>query len=546
MEIRTEAGAQISAQPRQAPRAEAATPDAVMPETLQEAAEAALQVTPAQLPENLLIDAIKLLGFTATKENVAIATALIQNGIPVTEDNMRQLNRGIKLTGDSRQAVFLLQNGLTVNTKNADTLDGMVSGRFTLLRELALVAEMVDALPDGPVKETLTDLLTGGEVTRDGNPNAAAVMENATVPPAEEVQTTEIPVIKNQPAANFYETSQPTQTVNAETANIIPETDAVPPPVVSEPQTATDIVETSKVAVTDDSAPIGNKTTAPAAVDIALPNYDNDKSPIPATTQRPAVPTTDILPADPALPERLGQPRNHEKSSPSVRYVTSNQETVDTQPPAAPKEAVPVRTAQKPGLYAKMLARYAINPETSGKDDIDKHLNLLKEALSGAKRILAQNPNDPLYQKLERTARSLDFLNDTQKLVYLQIPVISHNREQNAGLYVFRDKGRKKEKSGHSQSALLALDMAYLGHFEAYIQRDNQSVACRFKVPEHTRELLAATIGQLQAKLKAKGFSLEACSFVKEGDPFTLLEPEPVNDNHSVQDDGLVFINIQV
>jgi hypothetical protein len=66
-----------------------------------------------------------------------------------------------------------------------------------------------------------------------------------------------------------------------------------------------------------------------------------------------------------------------------------------------------------------------------------------------------------------------------------------------------------------------------LGHFEAYIQKNGESVNCRFKAGEHTKKTVETSILNLSNRLKSKGFKLDAWSFLEESEPFTPLDPEP-------------------
>jgi hypothetical protein len=185
----------------------------------------------------------------------------------------------------------------------------------------------------------------------------------------------------------------------------------------------------------------------------------------------------------------------------------------------------------KTGLPAKFLSRYALDPEKDGREEIDNKLNLLREALSKAGTELAKDGSQPrLRESVERLERTLDFFNDAKAMLFMQVPISVPGGEADAGLYVFGRKGHKGTQRKAS-SALLALDLEALGHFEAYIQRSGENVNCRFKAGEFTRKAVETSIVNLSDRLRNKGFRLEAWSFLDETEPFTPLDTEPAADN---------------
>ncbi|MDR1705260.1 MAG: hypothetical protein LBS19_11335 [Clostridiales bacterium] len=519
----------------QLPDAEAAA-EALKGELTRLGAEMPIAQAQATPVENLIL-ALKFLGFKPSEENVQIATLLVKNGIPFTADNLRNLNRAMKLTGESKQALFLLQNNLTVNSKNAELIKAFVRSEVSVMANLKDIANTVRDLPEGPLKQVLTDILSGEESAAQTAPseqpaalketaaqknaavsantdtttntNANADIANApdTAVPAEPQETSSVNRQAAPPSAQKAEIPGNAQTaqIPGQTAAAPPNDSVIPQPApVAENNNCTNIVETPMPAADDITEPQLTKPQTPVKdIPIEMPEEIPDEI------------SDEILNIKDAMkPERPEQ----------QAYANEKEAPVN-------KEAENSIEKAKTGLPAKFLSRYALDPEKDGKEEIDNTLNLLREALAKAGAELTKDGSQPkLRESVERLERTLDFFNDAKALLFMQIPINAPNGETDAGLYVFNHKGHKRTQRNAS-SALLALDLDALGHFEAYIQRSGEHVNCRFKAGEFCRKAVETSIVNLSDRLRNKGFRLEAWSFLDETEPFTPLDTEPSEDN---------------
>jgi hypothetical protein len=179
-------------------------------------------------------------------------------------------------------------------------------------------------------------------------------------------------------------------------------------------------------------------------------------------------------------------------------------------------------------------ARIAFQLQNSVPDDLDRFFNSLREAASQTQRILADAaPKTPENARAAQQAQALtehiDFVAQMKTMHYVQVPLFADGHDNTASLYIFKDGKRDRQNKGGARSALIALDTAYLGHFEAYVQKDGHSVNCQFRLRDEAVErLVRENIHKLDALLAEYRLSLAAYSFLPSGKPFTLLDTPDV------------------
>jgi len=194
----------------------------------------------------------------------------------------------------------------------------------------------------------------------------------------------------------------------------------------------------------------------------------------------------------------------------------------------------------------KTLEKFAIDPEKDDKNELNNRINTLRQTISEARQTISNNDTNPrLGEQLDRLERSLDFMNDIKRMLYLQIPLWNGEDSRNMGLYVFRDREKKTGGKKGTQSALLSLDFAALGHLEAYVQRIGAGVNIRFKTEDDIKPILLSNISELSAKLKNKGFRLDAYSFALVSEPFVLTDNEPTGDSSEKKSGQLLNLDIK-
>ena len=483
-------------------------------------------------PENMA-DALKLLGFRPTPENLGFAVKLVENGLAVTAENMRMLNRGVRLTDDVNLAVFMMRNMIPVNVKNAEILKALSANELQVMNLLGEIAEGLEALPEGAVKMRLMAALTGENIEavplNSGQSGPGQPSVNQTGALQTEISQTMVSLLetgqgpegsKPAPSEIVQETLSQTNTgrqegpvqpqANTGGADLRPESQPQNPQI----QGQTSSGQQSQGAQTSGSQP----NNIQAQQTPASQNLVNVETPSPPG-------------AEGARGENLQE------------YINSSGETVrggGQEPgrgaslPQASLLQDPLRQegrAEKQGLLVKILNRFGIDPRKNSQEEMNTRLNELREAVFEGKQILSdisdEGGHNRLFEVMDRLERCLDFFNELKRVVYVQIPFMAGDEGRNMGLYVFRDKG-KKNSAGGKQSALLSLDFPVLGHFEAYIQKNGPSVTIRFKTEDEIRPAVAGSVHELAEMLESVGYRLDSYAFDERNEPFALSDEEPL------------------
>jgi hypothetical protein len=187
---------------------------------------------------------------------------------------------------------------------------------------------------------------------------------------------------------------------------------------------------------------------------------------------------------------------------------------------------------QKPqSLYEKIIERFSFDPGRDSVEKISEKLNNLRQAVVEARQSVSGDEGQGrLHVVLDRAERSLDFFSDIKRLIYIQIPIWNNDEQRDMGLYVFQDKEKKNVKNKKLQSALLSLDFAFLGHFEAYIQKHGQGINIWFKTEDEVRDTVRKSVSELGRQLAERGYRLDSYTFAENRTPFCVTDTEPKKD----------------
>ena len=141
--------------------------------------------------------------------------------------------------------------------------------------------------------------------------------------------------------------------------------------------------------------------------------------------------------------------------------------------------------------------------------------------------------NENVLKNLDNLNKNLDFMLNLKNSVFLQIPLNINNFSTTADLYVFSDKkntnGKNNKKTG---SALISLNLAYLGKLEAYIIKNDKDIMLQFRLENESSEnILKQNIELLQYYLKEKNLILKDIYFKKLDESFNLITKYIKNNN---------------
>lgn len=140
-----------------------------------------------------------------------------------------------------------------------------------------------------------------------------------------------------------------------------------------------------------------------------------------------------------------------------------------------------------------------------------KQLENILESAAGEKSAAAK--------AVHNTASNLDFMNQLNQMhAYIQLPLKMANRDAHGELYVFTNKKTLTRKDG-KVSALLHLDMEYLGNMDIYVAMEDKKVSTNFYLEkEEYLEFLEGHMDMLTARLNKRGYSCDVKTSLRNSD----------------------------
>jgi len=469
-----------------------------------------------------LTELLRNYGMKVTEENTAMLKLMLENGIPLTEENVKRMNQALKLTGTFDKALFMLQNNIKMNSTNATQLDGLVSGKFRITDQLSNLFQAIEQLEDSTLASKLKQILLDGGQQSTGK-TMDTVQQHPQLPLEE--------IVKNQNTQQSHpQLLQREQQVMAK----IPQsqTDVTV-------QTTQSLVQTTSQQTSQSLAQVITQQTAQPSEQAIMQQSAQSLGQVTTqqATQSPGQTTTQQITQLPkqeqALQQLQEQTVGKEISSKQVQFTAQQAQSAETQ----------TLQSQSSGLLFRL--------EDSTPQDIDRFLNNLRNVLGEVRQVLAGQQDSPDAARVLQEVRSLeshiDFTSQIRNQLFVQLPLYYGGQQSLASLFVHKDSKKSgKGSSGGASSALIALETSSLGHFETYVQKNSRSVHCQFRL-ESTEIINAvrANIHKLDALLRDSNYTLDSFSFLPLDEPYTLLDSprmfESDNLDGHIDDDILHF-----
>ncbi len=164
-------------------------------------------------------------------------------------------------------------------------------------------------------------------------------------------------------------------------------------------------------------------------------------------------------------------------------------------------------------LEAAVKEKFTLNPE---KMQYPQEVSdLYKGIYEKMERLMQQmsghtgSSGEHLSETAKGMQERIDFLQNLSNLFpYAQIPVRMEGRDGNADLFVYMNKKRMQEKK-EDVSALLHLDMEYLGPTDVHVSLRGTMVHTKFYVEdEESAKIIDAHMTQLEQAIAENGYSL--------------------------------------
>ena len=117
---------------------------------------------------------------------------------------------------------------------------------------------------------------------------------------------------------------------------------------------------------------------------------------------------------------------------------------------------------------------------------------------------------NPAAKAIQNTASNLDFMNQLNQMhAYIQLPLKMANQNAHGELYVFTNKKNFTKKEG-KVTALLHLDMEYLGKMDVYVALEDRKVSTNFYLEkEEYLDFLETHMELLTARLNKRGYQCD-------------------------------------
>jgi len=235
------------------------------------------------------------------------------------------------------------------------------------------------------------------------------------------------------------------------------------------------------------------------------------------------------------IPEFSGTPQSalHRFSEMLLRVAGENPETANT------KETL---MAQLDKLFTKI-----------SKDDTDAGARLrdarqeLYARLAMIEETVSNASQPARAEMLVQTQKLMDhvrLLNSIEQFVYMQLPVQLGEEKKAAELYVFKRKGGKRADPDNV-NILMAIDLEFMGHWEALINIKNKDVSIQMEVPgESEKDHFNANTVLLHNMLNEAGFKLVSTNIKFSKEETTPLTALSAFDRHMGGKQGIIDFKI--
>ncbi len=165
-------------------------------------------------------------------------------------------------------------------------------------------------------------------------------------------------------------------------------------------------------------------------------------------------------------------------------------------------------------LKNEMSRQWLLTPEEVAQEhSVDKLYERLNSQMNRLSQVLAQSArgDTALAKAVSNVSNNIDFMNQmNQMFTYVQIPLKMQGKNANGELFVYTNKKSLAKKDG-SVSALLHLDMEYLGSVDVHVSLRNQKVSTKFYLQDDSAlDLISQNIDMLNERLARRGYSMNA------------------------------------
>ncbi|MCL2187862.1 MAG: flagellar hook-length control protein FliK [Defluviitaleaceae bacterium] len=504
---------------------------ATLPQMILAAAQEqlAMNKTHSNISQDVMTEILLNAGLKATQENLAMLKMLMDNGLALTEENISKMNHAMKLTAaaggkpDPAKALFMMQNNIRLTTANAAQLNGLVSGQTQITSQINNILQSIQQIADPALRAELIKVLTTPNPGGNQGGNTATTPSASNIMGSTAAENTAASATQTAPAGNTQAAATPPQgqPLQAQPMQVSVMPDGTPLPqggaTPAQPAGTAVPLPQGEMTIPQNATPM----PAPEGNVQAQPGGATQTANAPALGENSAAQTT----------QQATLQEGQQLPPPTTQFTTlqANQNAGTPQstntPQTATQSAVPnIPNPPSPPLPEALTFRLL----ESTPADIDRFLNNLREGLSQVRSLLSDNASPEaarVLREVQTLSNHMDFTSQIRNQLYVQLPLFHHGQETQTTLHVYKDTKKQADGKKDTASALVALDTASLGHFETYIQKNDTSVHCQFRLdtPE-IEQLVRDNVHRLEALLRTHNLTLGSFAFATPGKPYTLLD----------------------
>ncbi len=453
------------------------------------------------LKEQQLESVLKDLG-ELSKDNLKFAKLLLENNLPVNRESLAALKRSMALFGQQDKtaldkSLVLLKNDLGANLKNTSNLNSVLDREQNITKNLNNIDNLLSQLGDDEIATQLKELFSDNQKLQEG------------------------------------ETGVKSQEVTQQTKNF---------------ENVGDLLKTLEEAMGEEGTKVPIKDTQDLTDEAVLTEKVTKETLQKEQLQKDATVKDNTLNSQNAKEGNLETKADNLKDL--LRNVLNN-ENGDSENQIAAKADTLQKDTDKTETLKNLLKNQIVNEEEAVKEltddisksfgvdkevktpkDLERHINEKLDKLEKALEIIKSAPEETeVLKQLEKEITVLKdkmtFANEIKNQVFVQIPFTINNKTTNGELIVFKDKRNKGKNKDHS-SALISLDTANLGVFEAYLVKKQENVDIQFRfVNDFVRGLVQNNVEQLNSMLKTKNINIASLTYKKIDEPFSVMDKEP-------------------
>lgn len=171
-------------------------------------------------------------------------------------------------------------------------------------------------------------------------------------------------------------------------------------------------------------------------------------------------------------------------------------------------------------LKGQIENNWLLTPQqAASKEEVEKLYSRLREQTGKLAQVLsnAGKGGTELAKGVQNLKENVDFIQQlNQNFTYLQLPLKRFGKNAHGDLYVYTNKKNLAKKDGNV-SALLHLDMEFIGSMDIYVSMQRERVSTKFYLQkEEMLDFLESNIPILNERLEQRGYTMNTQVIYKE------------------------------